>query len=156
MKSPGRAVIYGEMFIFSRKFLLIIVIYCPPSPLRMREEATTVWTSKDEMLRWDRERGVKQPFPDSHGVWDLYAEESAAGVAEFWEVIQVSVSARKSKAWWEARAEMKSAFFTADWQFLSLPATLVWDKDTSREYLMLLVEQPLDCGHDFLDERMLE
>ena len=73
-------------------------------------DTATAWNSKEEMERLgtaimvdtqEREvrRPVPPPLPVDLGVWEkLYAAERAAGVDEFWAVIQVSVSARKLEA----------------------------------------------------------
>ncbi|KAK1800660.1 hypothetical protein P4O66_005872 [Electrophorus voltai] len=55
------------------------------------------------------------------------AEDRAVRVAEFSGVIHVSVRARKCWKWRDANAEMKSAFWTTDWQFQSPPATTICD-----------------------------
>ena len=81
--------------------------------------AITVDTQEREVRR-----PVPPPLPVDLGVWEkLYAAERAAGVDEFWAVIQVSVSARNWRPCVYAKEEIKSAFFTADWQFHKAPAT---------------------------------
>lgn len=58
------------------------------------------------------------PSLDEWVVWEkVKSEESAAGVVVFSGVTQVSVSARNWTADCEAKAGMKSALLTADWQF---------------------------------------
>ena len=96
-------------------------------------DTAMAWYSKEEMERFGRttmldtqERKVRRPVPPplpvDLGVWEkLYAAERAAGVDEFWAVIQVSVSARNWRPCVYAKAEIKSAFFTADWQFHKAP-----------------------------------
>ena len=98
-------------------------------------DTATAWNSKEEMERLGttitvdtQEREVRRPVPPPRpvdlGVWEkLYAAERAAGVDEFWAVIQVSLSARNWRPCVYAKEEIKSAFFTADWQFHKAPAT---------------------------------
>ena len=65
-------------------------------------------------------RPVPPPRPDDREVWEnVWLVESAAGVALFSGLIQVSVEARISGDRWLAYAVMKSALFTANWQFHS-------------------------------------
>lgn len=78
----------------------------------------------------DKSKPVPPPLPVCLGECEKEkAEDRAAGVVEFSGVIQVSVKARKCRLWCDAKAEMKSAFWTADWQFQSPPTTLVGDAD---------------------------
>lgn len=63
-------------------------------------------------------RPVPPPRPVRRGVWEnVKLVESAAGVAVFSGVIQVSVRARISKERWLAKPSMNSVLLTADRQF---------------------------------------
>ena len=68
----------------------------------------------------ERSKPVPPPRPVERGEWENeWLTERAAGVAVFSGRIHVSVSARASREAWDANAGMKSALFTADWQFQS-------------------------------------
>ncbi|KAK1795647.1 hypothetical protein P4O66_001139 [Electrophorus voltai] len=105
----------------------------------------------------DISKAVPPPLPRRLGECvNEKAEDRAAGVAEFSGVIHVSVRARKCRKWRDANAEMKSAFWTADWQFQSPPATTICDgvkccESVQRE-VTRWTEQSVAALQDALDD----
>ncbi|KAK1801597.1 hypothetical protein P4O66_004559 [Electrophorus voltai] len=76
----------------------------------------------------DISKPVPPPLPRHLSEWvNEKAEDKTARIAEFSGVIHVFVRARKCRKWRDANAEMKSAFWTTDWQFQSPSATTICD-----------------------------
>ncbi len=81
------------------------------------------------------------PLPIVRGVWEkVKLVERAAGVAVSSGLIQVSVRAMRLRPEWVAIEGIKSALFTADWQFqrpIGTDSKVVEDRGTIRRLLGL-------------------
>ncbi len=81
------------------------------------------------------------PLPIVRGVWEkVKLVERAAGVAVSSGLIQVSVRAMRLRPEWVAIEGIKSALFTADWQFqrpIGTDSKVVEDRGTVRRLLGL-------------------